>query len=231
MYSVNHLAIIMDGNDRWASGRSLKTADGHRAGAQNAVKLAKASANLGVKHLSLFAFSSENLNRPQDEVKNFISLLSEYAVSEIKTLIDYRVKIKFVGDISWFGKDVEKKLIEAEKRTEKFDALNLYILLNYGSRSEIVNACSKIVASGVDSNSVNEEFFKKNLYCPEMPDVDLLIRTGDKIRISNFLLWQSAYAELYFSKKLWPDFSTEDLQEAIIDYSKRERTFGIRNAG
>lgn len=229
MSLVNHLAIIMDGNDRWAASKGLKTSDGHRAGAENAIKLAKSAASLGVKHLSLFAFSSENLNRPEEEVQNFISLLSEYSVSQIKTLIENKVNIKFVGDISWFGKDIEKKLREAEIQTERFDSLNLYILLNYGARAEIVAACSKIVSSQIDLEDINQEVFSKNLYCPTMPDVDLLIRTGNKMRISNFLLWQSAYAELFFSRKLWPDFSVDDLQEAINDYTKRERTFGVRN--
>lgn len=227
---LNHIAIIMDGNDRWSAGKGLHTSDGHRAGAENAMKIIRATIEMNIQHLSLFAFSSENFSRPKDEVANFTNLLEEYAISELEKMHEYKIKVHFVGDIEKFGQKTANQLRSVEDLSSQNKELNLYVLVNYGSRKELTYAFTKMLQTNIDPQDVNEEMLREYFYCPSMPDVDLLIRTGNQTRISNFLLWQSAYAELYFSKKLWPDFSSEDLQEALTEYSKRKRTFGLRDA-
>lgn len=228
MKKPTHVAIIMDGNDRWASNNKMKTYDGHKAGAENAFSIIKSAIDNGIKHLSLFAFSTENFLRPKDEVKNFMGLLDYYAVNEIKKLEELKIKIKFVGDLSRLEDNIVKKLKLAEERSKNNEAINLYILLSYGSRDEIIYACKTIVEQNIKKEEIDEKLFKSHLYCQDMPDVDLLIRTGNHTRISNFLLWQSAYAELYFSSKMWPEFTQEDLKFALEEYSSRKRTFGVR---
>ncbi|MDX2050011.1 MAG: polyprenyl diphosphate synthase [Rickettsiaceae bacterium] len=227
MTNLNHVALIMDGNNRWAFNNRVEAKQAYRAGAENAFKIIKAASDLGIKNISLFAFSSENFYRPEEEVNNIISLIVEYTKNETKRISDLGAKVKFVGDLSRFGEVAVNNLKNLEKISAENNKINLYIMMGYGSREEIVSACKKIVRKGLCSGEINEETLSEHLYY-DVPDVDLLIRSGDKMRISNFLLWQSAYAELHFSKKLWPDFSPEDLKIAVEDYKSRSRTFGRR---
>ena len=229
MNKINHVAIIMDGNDRFAAIKNISSQEGYKAGAENAFHIIESAIELGVKHLSLYTFSSENLLRPKDEVENFMNLLNYYATSELQRLADLNIKVKFVGDLSLLDAEIQLKLAKAEKLSENNTAINVYMLLSYGSRAEIINATKRILDSKITSAELDVDVLTSNFYCPSMPDVDLLIRPGDRMRISNFLLWQSAYAELYFSNKLWPEFSKEDLKVAIEEYNSRIRTFGMRN--
>lgn len=229
MSNLNHLAIIMDGNARWASFNGMLPMDGHRKGAENAFNIIEAAIKQNVKNLSLFAFSSENWDRPADEVNNLLNLLSEFANNESDKIRKLGIKIKFVGELSLLDKKILSSLEWIEKFSSNFDKINLYVMISYGGRAEIIKACKTIISHKVKENEINNETFSKFFYAPELPDVDLLIRTGDKYRISNFLLWHCAYAEFYFSKKMWPDFNAKDLRNAIKDYEKRNRSFGQRS--
>ncbi len=227
MNNPNHVAIIMDGNQRWAIANHLKTEDGHKAGAENALRIIQQAIKLHVNYLSLYVFSSENLQRPKEEVSNIISLMNDYALNKFNSAYEEDAKIKFIGDLSFLDSITRSNLQKVEEYSSVNSSICVNIMLCYGSRAEIVRACSKIINQHKKSEEITEEIFASNLY-HDIPDVDLLIRTGDKMRISNFLLWQSAYAELYFSKKMWPEFSVEDFEKAIGEYSKRVRTFGKR---
>ena len=228
MTKVNHLAIIMDGNSRWAKSRNLKTIDGHKQGAENAFNIIKLAIERKISFLSLFAFSSENWFRPKAEVLNFMNLLSHYTSNEVNKINELGVRIKFVGDLSKLSNDLQKSLRDAEDMSAGNKNLTLYILLSYGGRDEIIHAAKKAMESKMEPKDLNEESFRRFMMS-DMPDVDLLIRTGDKQRISNFLLWQSAYAELYFSKKFWPDFDEAEFDNALEDYKSRKRSFGVRD--
>ncbi|MBP7190541.1 MAG: di-trans,poly-cis-decaprenylcistransferase [Rickettsiaceae bacterium] len=224
--SVEHLAIIMDGNGRWASERYLPKVEGHRQGAESAKRIIEASAKAGVKYLTLYALSSENWLRPEDEVKNIVNLLGFYLSKEIGALHSAAIRLRVIGDLSKLSDSMRKKIFDAISMTKDNNGMTLCIAFGYGGRDEIIFAARKMIEDGVDPSSVNEDLFEKYLADPEMPDVDLMIRTSGERRISNFLLWQVAYAELYFSGKYWPDFNETDLQLAIDDFASRERNFG-----
>lgn len=224
---LNHLAIIMDGNGRWAESRNLPRSAGHKKGAEAAEKIIRACPEHGIKYLTLYTFSSENWNRPEQEVSDLMNLLRFYLNKELKTLHKNGVKIRVIGDRKKLPTDIAKQITEAEKLTENNANLHLCIALSYGSRQEIVNALNEIVNTHGKNQSITEEILSNNLYTKDIPDPDLLIRTGGEHRISNFLLWQMAYTELYFTETLWPDFNAENLKEAVNDFNQRERRFGL----
>lgn len=224
-----HVAIIMDGNSRWAKANSLTQNEGHRKGAETAFKILRRACEIGVKNLSLFAFSSENWQRPDEEVKSLMNLLAEFLHKEINKIIDLNIKLEFVGALSKLDAETKNILKKAEKSTSSNTGINLYVMISYGGRQEIVDAAKEIMLKNININDINNDTFSNFFYSPNMPNVDLLIRTGDRYRISNFLLWQSAYAELYFSKKMWPEFSEDDFENSLKDFQIRTRSFGLRN--
>ncbi len=231
---LNHVAIIMDGNGRWAKARRMPLLAGHRQGAEAAKKTIQACRDFGIKYLTLYAFSSENWGRPQDEVEDLMNLLRHYLGSdkEINKLHDKGIRIRIVGDKQKFSDDILGRISYIEKLTEANDEGYLNLALSYGGRQEIAYAARRIAedvkAGNVSVDGVNEELVASCLYTRDIPDPDLLIRTGGEQRISNFLLWQSAYTELYFTETLWPDFDKNELGKAVDEFNNRERRFGGR---
>ena len=225
-HNIKHLAIIMDGNGRWAEKKRLPVAAGHKQGAEAAKEITKACVELGIKFLTLYTFSSENWSRPEDEVENILKLLKFYLGDEAEKLSEKGIKLKFIGELSAFSDDIQKRCGELESKSLKNEKLTVNIALNYGGRQEIVYAVNKAIKN---KKEVSSEDFSKLLHTSEIPDPDLLIRTGGDLRISNFLLWQCAYTELYFIETLWPDFNKQELIKAIEDFNSRERRFGGRN--
>jgi undecaprenyl diphosphate synthase len=226
-----HIAIIMDGNGRWAARQGKDRVFGHQYGVGAVRNAAEAAAELGVKYLTLYAFSTENWNRPQFEVDALMSLFVETIERELETLQKNNIKLNAIGDLKSLPAENYSKLMDTIRKTEKHDRMTLTLAMSYSSRWEILNAVKKIIKDqDIDSLSVEkitEDYFSSKLTTSAMPDPELLIRTSGESRISNFLLWQIAYTELYFTKKLWPEFEKEDLYEAIVDYQKRERRFGL----
>lgn len=226
----NHVAIIMDGNGRWAKAKGLKRRLGHQEGAKRIREIILTSKELNITYLTLFAFSTENWNRPKSEISGLMEILSAAVKKEIKDLSKLKVKIKIIGDITRFPKNIQNKLENIVKQTSEYNSLTVTLALGYGSKQELLNATKKIaheVLNGkLKPGDLTENHLNHYLYDPDLPSVDLLIRTGGEYRISNFLLWQSAYAEFFFSKILWPEFYKEGFYEAIISYQKRERRFG-----
>jgi undecaprenyl diphosphate synthase len=218
-----HIAIIMDGNGRWAQARGKKRVLGHKAGMERAREMAETCGELGVKFLTLFAFSSENWNRPPEEVSFLMDLFATSLKNESKKLNKNNVQLKVIGDKAGFNKGLQKAIDKAEDLTAKNDGLILNIAANYGGRWDILQASQQLLSSGEELSEAN---LAKHLATGISADPDLLIRTGGEKRISNFLLWQAAYSELYFSDVLWPDFDREQLQLALADYAQRQRRFG-----
>jgi undecaprenyl diphosphate synthase len=227
-----HVAIIMDGNGRWAKQRGLPRAAGHRAGAEAVRRALQAAADNGVEVLTLYAFSSENWRRSEEEISDLTALMRFYLERELKTLEKERVKLKLIGDYSAFGGELVERLERAVVRTANNSRLTLVIALNYGSRSEIAGAArelaGKTVAGEIDAASIDENSIAAELQTAGLPDVDLLIRTSGEVRLSNFLLWQVAYAELLFLDLLWPDFEERTFVQALSTFAARERRFGGR---
>lgn len=225
-----HIAIIMDGNGRWAQKKGLPRVMGHKAGMEAIRETVMACNNIGIKILTVYAFSTENWRRPQDEVSYLMNLLVEYMRKEVNELHKNNVKIKVLGDIDILPGQTKKEIEDAVKLTENNDGLQFNIALNYGGRAEILNACRRIseeVCKGnISINDINEALFAKFLYTGSDPDPDLIIRTSGEKRISNFLLWQGAYSELMFVDQLWPDFNEATLRSAILEYQSRDRRFG-----
>lgn len=224
--SLEHIAIIMDGNARWAKEKRKLKSFGHKQGAETAKNIIKHAADIKVPYLTLYTFSSENWQRPKEEVEMIMELLRYYVEREIEAINNYGIRVKVIGDLKPLDKNLRLNIDKAIKKTENNSNTTLCLAFSYGSRQEIIDACQNMIDSGV--KQVTEEVFKNNLYDPEMPDVDLLIRTSGSHRISNFLLWQSAYAELLFVNKYWPDFSSDDLDQAIEEFAMRKRSFGRR---
>jgi len=225
-----HIAIIMDGNGRWAKMRNLPRVEGHKAGI-NAVKQAvEGCAELQIEFLTLFAFSTENWKRPKGEVDTLMQLLKEYIDKELHTLIEKNIKFTAIGRIKELKKDIYKKLMNAMEKTSCCTGLNFIIALNYSGRAELIDAIKKIISdnrfSSFNPKKINENFIKKYLYTASFPDPDLLIRTSGEFRISNFMLWQVAYSEIWFTDIYWPDFTKKYLYKAILDYQRRERRYG-----
>jgi undecaprenyl diphosphate synthase len=225
-----HIAIIMDGNGRWAQKKGLPRVLGHKAGMEILKKTVRECSDLGIKILTVYAFSTENWRRPQDEVSYLMNLLVEYMRREIKELHKNKVKIKLLGEIDILPEQTRREIEEAIKLTASNEGLQFNIALNYGGRTEILNACKKLMQGArdgsIDEEDVDEALFSKFLYTGSDPDPDLIIRTSGEQRISNFLLWQGAYSELMFVDQLWPDFDEKVLRSAIIEYQSRDRRFG-----
>jgi len=221
-----HVAIIMDGNGRWASRRHLPRVEGHRAGIQSVRDVVEASARLGIGLLTLYAFSVENWKRPATEVGTLMMLLKRYIRSELNTLISNNIRFRVIGRGHELAADVRTELKIAEDRTAVNTGMQFNIALNYGGRAEIVDAARRAMAAGLSPDQLDEELFGRLLYTAGQPDPDLLIRTSGEIRVSNFLLWQIAYAEIWVTDTLWPDFRCRHLLEAILDYQKRDRRYG-----
>jgi undecaprenyl diphosphate synthase len=225
-----HVAIIMDGNGRWAARRRLPRVAGHRAGADAVRKTIEAAAGLGLECLTLYAFSTENWKRPRYEIRALMDLLMEYLRKELHSLKENNIQFRMIGRSDELHLSVLEQIRKAELSTFQNTGLRLNIALNYGGRAELVDAlrriASEVAAGRLQAEEVNEEIIARNLYTGSMPDPDLLIRTSGEMRISNFLLWQIAYAEIHVTETLWPDFGQRDLFAALIDYQKRERRFG-----
>ena len=225
-----HIAIIMDGNGRWATNKGFSRDKGHTEGRESAKEMVRTCAKIGVKNLTLFAFSSENWKRPKLEIELLMGLLHNSLITQLKELQKNNIRLKTIGDTSKLPIIVRKFLEKVCDQTKNNDLMTLTLALSYGSRDEIINSVKEI-ADKVKNNiisveKIDESLINQHLYTRNLPDVDLMIRTSGEKRISNFLLWQSAYAELYFSDKLWPDFKSEHLLNAIEDYKNRERRFG-----
>jgi undecaprenyl diphosphate synthase len=223
-----HVAIIMDGNGRWAKKRNLPRVAGHRAGAEALRKTLRAAADRGVEVLTVYAFSSENWRRSDEEISDLTALMRYYLERELATLEKEGVRLKIIGDFNAFGPDLTERLQRAVARTADKDRLTLVIALNYGARAEIVAAARKLVAAGVEADQVDEEMLGAQLQTADLPELDLLIRTSGEVRLSNFLLWQAAYAELLFTEVLWPDFDEAAFDDALAQYAARQRRFGGR---
>ncbi len=227
---LNHIAVIMDGNGRWAVKRGLPRVAGHKKGAEVVVQIVKAAKEFGVKCLTLYAFSTENWKRSPEEVGALMQLLRQYLDKNFKELEQNDVKIRFIGERYMLDSDIVEKMERLERRTAENKSLVLQIALSYGSRQEILTAAKKIaerVKSGdMELKDIDEQTFSDMLYTNGIPDPDLLIRTSGEQRVSNYLLWQIAYTELFFTKTLWPDFSKEELKSIIEDYQTRERRYG-----
>ncbi|MBP1674408.1 MAG: di-trans,poly-cis-decaprenylcistransferase [Bacteroidetes bacterium] len=226
----SHIAIIMDGNGRWARQRGMDRIFGHQQGVNALREIIEAAAELKIRYLTLYAFSTENWGRPGDEVSALMEIMVQSLNNETDTLIKNNIRLIAIGDTKRLADDVRRRLMETIHLTSKATGLNLIVAMSYSSRWEITEAVKKlsaeIISGVVDRDSVNESNFEKYLTTYGIPDPELLIRTSGEIRISNFLLWQIAYTELYFTETLWPDFSKEEFYKAIIDFQKRERRFG-----
>ncbi|MDQ8011733.1 MAG: isoprenyl transferase [Flavobacterium nitrogenifigens] len=225
-----HLAIIMDGNGRWAKQQGFLRAFGHENGTKSVKEIIKTSAKLGIEYLTLYAFSTENWNRPKLEVQTLMKILINSLKKELVTLQENNIRLNAIGNLDKLPKTAQKELLDVMEKTKNNTRLTLTLALSYGSREELVNAV-KAISDKVKNNiisidTIDDSIINEHLYTQNLPDVDLLIRTSGEHRISNFLLWQIAYAELYFTNVLWPDFKDQDLYEAIISYQKRERRFG-----
>lgn len=226
-----HIAIIMDGNGRWAQARGLPRTAGHHQGIEACKRTIKASAELGVKYLTLFGFSSENWSRPADEIKELMRLLRMFLRSETAQLHGNNIRLRVIGSRKEFSSDIVELIENAENLTRENTGLNLTIALNYGARNEILAAAAAYALvmknKGLEPCfDTAEEYFAQNLMTSDIPDPDILVRTSGEQRISNFLLWQCAYTEFFFTNTLWPDFGKKDLAEAVSDFQKRDRRFG-----
>ena len=222
-----HIAIIMDGNGRWAKKRGLPRTAGHAAGAETFRKIATFCNDIGIEHLTVYAFSTENWKRPAEEVQKIMELLEKYLLEAIEKMEKDNVRIKVLGDTSILSEKLKKMIVKAEKIAESVSGMQANICINYGGRDEILKACeayAKDAASG--GERLTEERFSRYLYSADIPDPDLVIRPSGECRISNFLLWQSAYSEFYFTDVLWPDFDKNELKKALESYSKRQRRYG-----
>ena len=224
----NHVAIIMDGNGRWADERGLDVSEGHRAGFENLKRVVSDLAQYGVNYLTLYAFSTENWERPKAEVNGIFELAVAVIAHEAQQLHENNVQIRHLGRVDRISDELNGELLQAVEMTAGNTGLTLAIAFDYGGRSEIAQAAKRMVADGVNSDQIDEIKFSEYLYTDGMPDVDLLIRTGGDFRISNFLLWQSAYSEFYFSEVLWPDFYGQHIDSSLESFSTRKRRFGRR---
>lgn len=228
----NHIAIIMDGNGRWAKKRSLPRKAGHKAGAEALERIIDDCRTLGVKHLTVYAFSTENWKRSQEEVDAIMDLLRQYLKTYFRRFLNDNVKMNVIGEISRLDADIQEQILEIENLSKEKDGLAVHIALNYGGRDELRRTVQKIAAEvekgTLNSKDITEETIEEFLDTAGTPDPELVIRTSGEERVSNFLLWQIAYAEFYFTDTLWPDFNRKSLEEAIYSYQNRERRFGGR---
>jgi undecaprenyl diphosphate synthase len=223
MNDLEHLAIIMDGNGRWAKRHGKERSFGHRVGAKNVREVTKYAARMGIKYLSLYAFSTENWNRPKAEVAVLMKLLEKYLKTEVSVLNEHNIKFTVIGDVSKFSHALQKEIRKAKEQTAHCTGMTQIVAINYGARDEIVRAVNEAMKA---HQTLTPEILEKYLDTAGIPPVDLLIRTGGDCRLSNFLLWQAAYAELFFTKTLWPEFSFGELEAIVSEYRQTERRFG-----
>ena len=223
MNPINHVAIIMDGNGRWGLKNKNNRNSGHSEGIKVIEKIIKETLKQNIKYLTLYTFSTENWKRPKEEIKFLFNLLENFLNKKISILIKNNIKLKVIGDKKAFSPKIKNLLNQSENQTKKFEKLQINLALNYGSKSELVNAIKLIKKKKI---KINEENISKNLYTNNIPDPDILIRTGNTNRLSNFLLWQLAYTEIFFEKKLWPDFNEKDLKRIFNNFKKLKRNFG-----
>ncbi len=223
MNSPKHVAIIMDGNGRWGIKKRKSRNYGHSVGVKVVEEIISEAISNKIKYLTLYTFSTENWKRPEKEIKYLIKLLEKYISKEIKNLAEKNIKLKIIGNINKFPKSLKLKLRQAEKLTKLNDKIQINIALNYGSKEEIIRTVKKLFNLSLQINNKN---ISNNLYTRDIPDPEILIRTGNRKRLSNFLLWQSSYTEIYFEKKLWPDFTRNDFRKIILNFSKVRRNFG-----
>jgi undecaprenyl diphosphate synthase len=221
-----HVAIIMDGNGRWAKARGLPRLEGHRVGTEALRGVIRACVDFGVRYLTVYAFSTENWSRPTDEVNGLMMLLESVVVNELDELHKEGVQIRHIGRLEALPQGLRQKVVNAITRTKDNDRIVLNIAWNYGGRDEIIHAVQQMVAEGLKAEEINEESISQHLFTSQSPDPDLVIRTSGEYRLSNFMIWQSAYSEWVFTPVLWPDFSKEELRKAILEYGQRDRRFG-----
>lgn len=220
-----HIAIIMDGNGRWAKKRSLPRSAGHAAGSKTFKDIARYCNKIGLKYLTVYAFSTENWKRPADEVENIMNILRDY-LKDAKNFKDENIKVKFIGELAPLADDIKELIVEAENESASATGLHLNIALNYGGRDEIVHAVKRIVDEGIPAEDITEQTVSDRLYTASQPDPDFIIRPSGEYRLSNYLIWQSAYAEYWFSDVLWPDFKPKHLEQALDAFNHRNRRFG-----
>ena len=225
-----HIAIILDGNGRWAKKKGMPRNYGHAQGSKNVERICEEAYKMGVKYLTVYAFSTENWNRPKGEVDALMKLLRNYMKTCLKTAEKNRMKVRVIGDLTGLDEDIRTRILELEEASKNNDGLNFQIAINYGSRDEIVRAVRTLAKDckegKIEAEKITEEVLESYLDTHGIPDPDLLIRTSGELRLSNYLLWQLAYTELYVTDCLWPDFSQEELEKAILQYNKRDRRFG-----
>ncbi len=220
-----HIAIIMDGNGRWAKNRSLPRTAGHAAGSKKFKEIARYCNKIGVKHLTVYAFSTENWRRPKEEVDAIMNIFRDY-LRDSANFKSENIKLEFIGDRSGIPEDIVELMAQAEFDSKDATGLKCYMAINYGGRDELVHAVRDIIKEGIPAEDITEDTISSHIYTSHYPDPELIIRPSGEYRLSNFLIWQSAYSEFWFSNILWPDFSTNDLEQAIDDYNKRNRRFG-----
>jgi len=226
--SARTVAIIMDGNGRWASARDLPVAAGHREGTRALRRTVEAAIDLGVTTLAVYAFSTENWSRPPDEVSELMVILGETIEKELPDLAKQGVRTRFFGRRDRVPGDLRERMADLERKTEDLDTLGLWIAFDYGGRAELIEATRRCVEDGLTPGEIDEAAIAARLYAPELPEIDLLIRTSGEFRISNFMLWETAYSEFVFTDTLWPDFGADDLQDALDAFAARDRRFGGR---
>jgi undecaprenyl diphosphate synthase len=222
----NHIAIVPDGNGRWAERRGLPRLKGHQVGAENMHRMVEYLNEYPIKYVTLYGFSTENWSRPAEEVNGLFELLGNFIKNTVLDIHSKGVKLRHIGRIHELPVSLQEAINGAVELTKNNTGMTLTVAFNYGSRAEILDAVRNIVANGVTTQDINEELFASHLYTNGLPDVDLLIRTGDELRLSNFLIWQTTYSEYHFTKVLWPDFSKKDIDKALLSYSRRQRRFG-----
>jgi len=222
----NHIAIIMDGNGRWAQQRGLPRLEGHHAGVDNLRSVIDCLREYQIKYVTIYSFSTENWKRPKDEVNGLLIILEEIIAKEVAELHKKGIRLRHLGRLDSLPPYLQQAVNSAIELTGNNTTMTLSFAFNYGGRSEILDAVRQLIAEGIPPQEIDEELFNRHLYTAGLPDVDLLIRTGGEFRISNFLMWQSAYSELYFTEALWPDFDKKEIEKALLTYSQRQRRFG-----
>jgi len=221
-----HLAVIMDGNGRWAKARGLSRSEGHKAGAEAAKNIVTRCREIGIKHLTLYTFSKENWARPKDEISTLFDLLTVFLDKELTNLREQDIRLKILGELSDFPFGVRQVVAHTINKTKNCNSMTLNLALNYSGRDELVRACKSMISKGINANEITEESLSDYLYTAGQPDPDLIIRTSGEQRLSNYLLYQAAYSELYFTDVFWPDFTPDELDKALADYARRQRRFG-----
>ena len=222
----NHVAVVPDGNGRWAELRRLPRLKGHQAGAENMWRMVKYFNEYPIKYLTLYGFSTENWSRPEDEVKGLFHILEEEIYKNTAELQKRDIRLRHLGRLEELPQHLKRAINRAVELTKNNTGMTLSLAFNYGGRAEIVDAARRLIADGIPPQNIDEKLFNNYLYTAGLPDVDLVIRTADELRLSNFLIWQSAYSEYYFTRVLWPDFGKKEIEEALLSYSQRQRRFG-----